>query len=413
VAVAYLLEASRLSEACRSDRAELDGPRVVMEVRDVTHAPGEAPDGFHVPVEVSGETHAAEEAPRAGPAEAAYCVACPGAIVGADCCAAGFQAAQLGADSASELPGACLADEQAAPAWSAEFPADEKVAAVSSGGFPDDGYSRAALGAVLADGCSPAVCLGTAEAAAQGPGLGDWQMVDVEPAAPDDRCPQEHCEFPAERAGYQECRAEEHCHSDDHRGCCCQGLPDEKRSGCCQAGRGDCPARCWAVRGEALRRDCLAHSVDPDDSPERSAVPDEALRRDFQGRSAVLDDSRERWVGRDEALHRDCLDHSAVLGDSRERSAVRDEALHHDCQERSVDPDDSRERWADPGEALRHDCQARSADPDDSPRHLADLADFQERSAAPGARQGLADSGHRGLHAARVEPEPAERREPF
>jgi len=167
VAVAYLLEASRPSEACRSDRAELGGSRVVAEVRAVTHVPVEAP----------GETHAAEEAPRAGPAEA-------------DCCAAGFQAAQLGADSAAELPGARLADEQAAPAWSAEFRGRD---------------CSAAAPVVPADGCSLDACPDTAGVVAPG----------EQPRADGEHCDcwaQERCEFPEEQSGYQGHWAEEHCH---------------------------------------------------------------------------------------------------------------------------------------------------------------------------------------------------------
>jgi hypothetical protein len=396
VAAAYLLEASRPSEACRSDRAELDGPRVVAEVRAVTHVLVEAP----------GEPHAAEEAPRAGPAEAGCSVACPGAIAEADCCAAGFQAAQLEADSAAELPGARLADEQAAPAWSAESPADEKVAAVSSGGFPEDGYSQAVLVAVLAADCSPAVCLGTAEAADP---VADWQTADAEPTVPDDHCRQERCEFPEEQDGCQERQAEECCHSVDHRGCCCRGLPDEERSGCCSADRVDCPehysagrddcrGHCLVDLDEARRRDYLAHSAEPGDSLVHSADLDEELHHDFLDRSVGPDDSQDRSAGRD-----DCRGHCLV---------DLDEARRRDYLARSAERGDSLVHLADLEEELRHDFLDHSVGPDDSREHSADLDDWLVRcSAVPDARQGQSDSDHRELRVVTVEPEPPVRHE--
>jgi hypothetical protein len=132
-----------------------DEARVAAEAQqDGFAVPAAVPGGSRAEAEAWGVIHAAAEARRAGPAEAAYCAACPGAI-------------------AAEVAAGSLADALAVQVCSAEFPADEKAAAVSSADFPEDGYSRAALVALLVDDCSPAVCPGTAEAAAQGPGLAD------------------------------------------------------------------------------------------------------------------------------------------------------------------------------------------------------------------------------------------------
>lgn len=128
-----------------------------------------------------------------------------GALPEADCCAVGFQAVAqpLAGSVAQAAADARLADAPAARVLSAEFPAHD--------------YSAATLVAPE-DDCSRDACPDTAEAAALGPGLADLQMVDVEPAGPDDHYRQERCEFPEEQDGCQEHRAEEHCHSDDHRG---------------------------------------------------------------------------------------------------------------------------------------------------------------------------------------------------
>jgi hypothetical protein len=143
-------------------------------------------------------------------------------------------------------------------------------------------------------------------------------MVDVEPAAPDDRCPQGHCESPEVQADYQEPRAEEHCrwgdrdcwgrhcsdrHCSDHRGAersgfrerravGCSAVPDDYRSvGQDEVLRRDYRARS-ALRDVVLHRDFRARSVDPDDCC--SAGRDEVLRRDFQAHLVDLDDCLDR-----------------------------------------------------------------------------------------------------------------------
>jgi hypothetical protein len=272
-------------------------------VPDDSRVAAAAPAGTHAAAEELDGSHVAAEAPRAGLAEAAGCVECPGAV-------------------AAPVAAAPLADALVVQVSSAEFPADEKAAAVSSAELPEDDYSRAALVAVPADGCSPAVCLDIDEVAAPGPDLADLQKVDVEPVAPDDRCRQEHCGSPEEQADCRERRAEEHywddrehcrgrhcwdrhCsdrHCSEHRGVARSGFR-ERRGVDCSAVPGDCRS---AVRDEVLHHDFQVRSVDPDDY--RSAVQGEELRRDCPGRS----------VDPGEELRRDYQEHSVGPGDSPE-----------------------------------------------------------------------------------------------
>ena len=110
---------------------------------------------------------------------------------------------------------------------SAEFQADEKVAAVSFAQVAADGYP-ASFVASLADDYSPAACRDTAAAAV----LGQLQTAGGEPDQ-DDRCPQERCGFLEEQADCQARRAEGHCHSDERPGWRCRGLLAVERSGYC------------------------------------------------------------------------------------------------------------------------------------------------------------------------------------
>lgn len=86
-----------------------------------------------------------------------------------------------------------------------------------------------------------------------------------------------------------------------------------------------------------------------------------AERCDFRDRQDLVQDyccsvdlggSLTHWVALDEGLH-DSPAHSAEPGDSRERSAVRDE-LRRDYQARSADLDDCREHSADLGDWVVH-----------------------------------------------------------
>jgi hypothetical protein len=219
-----------------------------------------APDDSRAAAGAPAGTHVVAEAPRAGLAEAAGCVECPGAV-------------------AAQVAAAPLADALAVQVSSAEFPAGETAAAVSSAELAEGDYFLAALVAVPVDGCSPAVCLGIDEVAAPGPDLADLQKVDVEPVAPDDRCRQEHCGSPEELADCLERRAEEHYWGDrehcrgrhcsdrhclEHRGAARSGFRERRGVGC-SAVPGDCRS---AVRDEELRHDCQDHSVGPGDSRE-------------------------------------------------------------------------------------------------------------------------------------------------
>ena len=319
------------------------------------------PDGPHVAeVARQGESHVVAEAQDARPAAVAGArdgshaaeAARLGGLPGTDCCAAGFQAeAQPPADSVVEAVAAVrLADGPAARAWSAEFQAGD--------------YFPAVPAEPPADGCSPAACPDTVGAAAPESGRDDWQMVDAEPG-PGDRYPTANCESPEEQADYQERLAGAHYRWAAPEHCC-------------------------------LEHHCSAHQVEArsDCFQERQ---DEELRHDCLG----------RWADRV-----DCLVSSAALVDCRVRSVVLDEEPPHDCPAHSAAPVDCRVRSVVLG-VLRRDYLAHSVDPGDSPRHLADLDDFQGRSAAPDECRGQSDWGHHGLRAATVGPEPAGRRGPF
>ena len=204
-AVAYLSEASRPSDGCRSVEAERDGSRAAAAAhQDGSRAAAEVWAVTHAPVEARGDSHVAEAAVL-------------GALPEADCYAAGFQAAAqpLAGSVAAEVAAGSLADALAAAVSFAEFPADAQAAAASFAELPEDDYSRAGLGVVLADDCSRDACPDTAGVAARGPNQTDCPTADAEPADPDDRCPPEHCVFPEEPDDYQERLSEEHYRSDD------------------------------------------------------------------------------------------------------------------------------------------------------------------------------------------------------
>ena len=227
----------------------------------------EGPDGPHVAaVARQGESHVVAEAPDAHPAVVAGepdgCRAAEadrlGGLPGADCCAAGSQAAaQPRVGSAVEaVAAACLADGLAARVWSVESQAGDYFPAVPAEALVDD--------------CSPAACPDTAGAAARGPGPDDSQMADAEPGQ-DDRCPKANCESPEEQADCQERQAEEHYRLDGPERCYLEhhysGRQDEVHSGyyperrdgdrdCCSADPGDCRGHYSAGRDEALRHDC-------------------------------------------------------------------------------------------------------------------------------------------------------------
>jgi hypothetical protein len=132
-----------------------------------------------------------------------------------------------------------------------------------------------------------------------------------------------------------------------------------------------------------LRRDYLGRSVDPDDC--RSAVQGVVLRHDFQARSADRDGCR---------------------------LAVRGVVLRRDFQARSVDPDDCRS--ADPGDCLdRLAVPEQALLPDYLGRSAVHLDDWLVRFVVLDGCRGRSDSGLRGLRVAKVEPEPAVRREQF
>lgn len=219
MAVAYLClspsEAFRFSADCRSVETEQDGSRAVAEAPALTHARVEVRDGLHAA------------------AEAAL-----GALPEADCCAVGFQAAaQPQADSVAVAAAGSPEDEPAAQVSSPESPPGERAVAVSSEELPEDGYSRAALAVVPVDDCSRDAYPGIAGVAARGSNQDDCPAEG--PPGSGDHCHSEHCGFaehcgfPEEPGDYQEHPVAERCHSVVQKGCHCQDLPDEERSGCC------------------------------------------------------------------------------------------------------------------------------------------------------------------------------------
>ena len=126
------------------------------------------------------------------------------------------------------------------------------------------------------------------------------------------------------------------------------------------------------------------------------------------GCSAVPDGCR--LAVRDVVLRRDYLGRSVDPGDCR--LAVRGVVLRHDLQARSVDPDDCRS--ADPGDCLdRLAVPEQALLPDYLGRSAVHLDDWLVRFVVLDGCRGRSDSGLRGLRVAKVEPEPAVRREQF
>ena len=332
--------------------AARDDSRAVPEAAlAVTHAVAAAvvPDGSRVVAKALADTHVPAEAPGEILAVAAPRVGLA-EVVGCVECPDGV---------VGQVAAGPLADALAAQVWSAEFLADEKAVAVSSAEVPDD-YYRAALVAVLADDCSPAAYPGIDEAAGRGLGRADLQTADVEPADRDDRCPREHYARRDDR-----CR-QEHCESPEGPVDCQERRVEEH----CRWNGRDCSGRHY------LDRHCSDH---------RGAARSGFRERRAVGCSAVPDDYR---------------------------LAVRDVVLRHDYLGRSVDPDDCRS-------AVRGDCQDRLAVPEqallpDYPgRSAVHLDDWLVRFVVLDGCRGRSDSGLRGLRVAKVEPEPAVRRERF